>query len=117
MRALVARNQMLTILETVREQEHLTKKQLAVMAGLDPSAVRRLLTAKTANPTTENAFRLYGAMNIGLEAVLPDGTRVSIIESPKIKSLRGREPGASGRSTARRNRARPSASKTVAEPA
>ncbi len=38
-----------------------------------------MLTAETANPTTENAFLLLGAMGIKLEAVLPSGSRVEIV--------------------------------------
>jgi ribosome-binding protein aMBF1 (putative translation factor) len=78
-KALVARNKLLSTLESVREAEKLSKKDLADRAGLDASSVRRLLTAETANPTTENAFLLLSAMDIKLEAVLPSGTRVAIV--------------------------------------
>jgi DNA-binding phage protein len=78
-KALVARNKLLTTLESVRESEKISKKTLAERAGLDASSVRRLLTAETANPTTENAFLLLDAMGIRLEAVLPSGNRVSLI--------------------------------------
>lgn len=78
-KALVARNKLLTTLESVRESEQISKKTLAERAGLDASSVRRLLTAETANPTTENAFLLLDAMGIRLEAVLPSGNRVSLI--------------------------------------
>jgi DNA-binding phage protein len=78
-KALVARSNLLRTLESVREAEELTKKELAERAGLDASSVRRMLTAETANPTTENAFLLLGAMGIKLEAVLPSGNRVDIV--------------------------------------
>lgn len=78
-KALVARNKLLTTLESVRESEKLSRKDLADRAGLDASSVRRMLTAETANPTTENAFLLLGAMGIKLEAVLPCGSRVEIV--------------------------------------
>jgi DNA-binding phage protein len=78
-KALIARNKLLAILESVRESEKLSKKDLADRAGLDASSVRRMLTAETANPTTENAFRLLDAMGIKLEAVLPSGGRVDIV--------------------------------------
>lgn len=78
-KALVARNKLLVTLESVRESEKISKKDLADRAGLDASSVRRLLTAETANPTTENAFLLLGAMGIKLEAVLPSGSRVDIV--------------------------------------
>lgn len=78
-KALVARNKLLSTLESVREAEKLSKKDLAARAGLDASSVRRMLTAETANPTTENAFLLLSAMGIKLEAVLPSGARVAIV--------------------------------------
>lgn len=78
-RALIARNKLLTTLESVREAEKLSKKDLADRAGLDASSVRRMLTAETANPTTENAFLLLSAMGIKLEAILPSGDRVAIV--------------------------------------
>jgi ribosome-binding protein aMBF1 (putative translation factor) len=78
-KALVARNKLLSTLESVREAEKLSKKDLAKRAGLDASSVRRMLTAETANPTTENAFLLLSAMDIKLQAVLPSGSRVDIV--------------------------------------
>lgn len=78
-KALVARNKLLTTLESVRASEEISKKDLADRAGLNASSVRRMLTAETANPTTENAFLLLDAMGIKLEAVLPSGGRVEIV--------------------------------------
>lgn len=78
--ALLARNALLGALETARAGQGLTKAQLASRAGLEASSVRRLLTSKTANPTTDNAFRLMAAMGIKLEAVLPTGERIKLVE-------------------------------------
>ncbi len=78
-KALVARNTLLNMLEAAREEGQLSKKELADRAGLDASSVRRMLTAETANPTTENAFLLLSAMGIKLEAILPSGARVAIV--------------------------------------
>lgn len=78
-KALIARNKLLATLESARESEKISKKALADRAGLDASSVRRLLSAETANPTTENAFLLLGAMDIKLEAILPSGSRVEIV--------------------------------------
>jgi DNA-binding phage protein len=78
--ALLARNALLTTLETARAEQGLTKAELASRAGLEASSVRRLLTSKTANPTTENAFRLMAAMGIRLEATLPTGQRVELVD-------------------------------------
>lgn len=80
-RSLLARNALLTALETARAEQGLTKAALAALAGLEPSSVRRLLTSQTANPTTENAFRLMAAMGIELEATLPNGERVKIVDA------------------------------------
>jgi transcriptional regulator with XRE-family HTH domain len=77
--ALRARNALLKVLESAREQHGITKRALAERAGLDASSVRRLLTSQTANPTTDNAFRLMAAMGISLEATLPTGERVQLV--------------------------------------
>lgn len=77
--ALLARNTMLELIENQRDECHMSKKELAERAGLDASAVRRLLTAKTANPTSENFFRLMGALGIRVEAVTPSGERISLV--------------------------------------
>jgi DNA-binding phage protein len=79
--ALLARNALLTALETARAEQGLTKAELASRAGLEASSVRRLLTSKTANPTTENAFRLMAAMGIKLEATLPTGERIELVDT------------------------------------
>jgi DNA-binding phage protein len=77
--ALRARNALLTVLESTREQQGMTKRALAERAGLEASSVRRLLTSQTANPTTDNAFRLMAAMGISLEATLPTGEHVQLV--------------------------------------
>jgi transcriptional regulator with XRE-family HTH domain len=78
--ALRSRNTLLTVLETTRAQQGITKRALAERAGLEASSVRRLLTSQTANPTTDNAFRLMAAMGISLEATLPTGERVQLVD-------------------------------------
>jgi DNA-binding phage protein len=83
--ALRARNALLTLLETARERQGITKRALAKSAGLEESSVRRLLTSQTANPTTDNAFRLMAAMGISLQATLPNGERVELV-CPKIEA-------------------------------
>ena len=77
--ALRSRNALLTMLEATRETQGMTKRALASHAGLEASSVRRLLTSATANPTTDNAFRLMAAMGIALEAKLPTGERVELV--------------------------------------
>ncbi|HET9676704.1 MAG TPA: helix-turn-helix transcriptional regulator [Solirubrobacterales bacterium] len=78
-KALIARNTLLATLESAREAEKISKKDLADRAGLDASSVRRMLTAETANPTAESAFLLLSAMDIKLEAILPSGSRIEIV--------------------------------------
>jgi DNA-binding phage protein len=77
--ALRSRNALLTMLEATREAQGMTKRALASRAGLEASSVRRMLTSATANPTTDNAFRLMAAMGIALEATLPTGERVKLV--------------------------------------
>jgi DNA-binding phage protein len=77
--ALRSRNALLTMLEATREAQGMTKRVLASRAGLEASSVRRMLTSATANPTTDNAFRLMAAMGIALEATLPTGERVKLV--------------------------------------
>jgi transcriptional regulator with XRE-family HTH domain len=83
--ALRSRNTLLTMLEATRETQGMTKRDLASRAGLEASSVRRLLTSATANPTTDNAFRLMAAMGIALEARLPTGERVELV-SPGVQA-------------------------------
>jgi ribosome-binding protein aMBF1 (putative translation factor) len=78
-KALLARNAMLELIEAAREEARLSKRELAAKAGLEESSVRRLLTAKTANPTSENVFRLMGALKIHVEARTPSGKRVPLV--------------------------------------
>jgi transcriptional regulator with XRE-family HTH domain len=78
--ALRSRNALLTMLDAAREAQGMTKRALAGRAGLEASSVRRLLTSATANPTTDNAFRLMAAMGITLEATLPTGERVQLVD-------------------------------------
>jgi ribosome-binding protein aMBF1 (putative translation factor) len=77
--AAVARNAALQVIDDTREEEHLSKKALADKAGLEASVVRRLLTSETANPTTENVFRLMSALGIHVVAKTPSGKEVALI--------------------------------------
>lgn len=74
--ALLARNALLTVLETARSEQGLTKAELASRAGLEASSVRRLLTSKTANPTTENAVRFDGRDGHQARGDTPHGRKV-----------------------------------------
>lgn len=77
--ALLARNQFLEIIEEARANEQLTKQELAERAGLDPASVRRLLTSKTANPTSDTIVKLLSALHVKLVAEIPDGKKFSIV--------------------------------------
>jgi transcriptional regulator with XRE-family HTH domain len=85
---LVARNQLIDVIETCRKKEGASKRVLAERAGLDRASVRRMLTAETANPTAETTFRLFSALGIRLEAVLPGGERVRIVDAPRRRKRR-----------------------------
>ena len=76
--ALVSKNRILEVIEAARKSEGISKKKLAELAGLEPSSVRRLLTAQTANPTAENVFRLLRAAHVKVQVTLPSGDRVAI---------------------------------------
>lgn len=76
--ALVARNKVLEVIEQARAAEGISKKTLAERAGLEPSCVRRMLTARTANPTAENVFRLLVASHVKVVASFPTGRQVAI---------------------------------------
>lgn len=91
-KALLARNALLDALETARAKQGLSKADLAALAGLDASSVRRLLTSQTANPTTENAFRLMAAMGIELQATLPTGERIKLIDARRTSAEKGGAP-------------------------
>jgi hypothetical protein len=80
--ALLARNKMLQALEAARQEASLNKTELARLAGLDPSAVRRMLTAQTANPTTDNAFRLFHVMGARIDVTLPSGECYRLVSGP-----------------------------------
>lgn len=95
--ALLARNATLEVIDSSRAAQHLNKRELAARAGLEASSVRRMLTARTANPTVETTFRLLGAVGVGLEAVLPNGERVSILESASGKGKRAPRRAAASR--------------------
>jgi DNA-binding phage protein len=75
---LVARNRALEVLERERRAQKVSKKDLALRAGLDYASVRRLLTADTANPTTETMLRLFSALHIHVQAKLPSGRVVAL---------------------------------------
>lgn len=76
---LAAHNQMLAAIEEGRRIQDISKRELAELAGLNASSVRRMLTSETSNPTTNNAFRLFAVLGIRLEATLPSGERVGIL--------------------------------------
>lgn len=77
--ARAARNVALSTIEQTRSSKDIAKKDLAAIAGLDASSLRRMLTAETPNPTTDTVFRLCAALDIKLEATLPGGDHVAIV--------------------------------------
>lgn len=65
---LLAFRQILQRVECERERAGLSKAELAHRIGMNPSAVRRLLTAETSNPTFKTMLGLFDAL--GLEMSL-----------------------------------------------
>lgn len=57
-------------LDRAREEEHMSKAELARAAGVEPSAVRRLLSAQTVNPTLSTIAELAAAVGLKL-ALMP----------------------------------------------
>jgi plasmid maintenance system antidote protein VapI len=98
--ALLARNKMLQALEAGRREAALNKTRLAELAGLDASAVRRMLTAQTANPTTDNAFRLFRAMGAQVDVTLPSGERYNLVSGPSNARITSGSARSSARSEA-----------------
>ncbi|OFV91247.1 MAG: hypothetical protein A3J75_05525 [Acidobacteria bacterium RBG_16_68_9] len=56
-------------LEAARAKAHLTKAQLARLAGMQPEVVRRLLTAKDVNPEMNTVSRLAAGLGYTLALV------------------------------------------------
>jgi DNA-binding phage protein len=77
---LVAHNRYLEAIEAERKAQNLTKKEVAELAGLDYTSVRRLLTSDTANPTQETILRLFSALGIRVRVELPSsGKTVALV--------------------------------------
>ena len=59
---------LLQTIEAEREKAGLTKAELARLAGTNPAAMRRLLTAEMSNPTLRTLLAIFDAL--GLELAL-----------------------------------------------
>jgi DNA-binding phage protein len=57
---------LLQTIEAEREQAGLTKAELARLAGTNPAAMRRLLTAETSNPTLRTLLAIFDALGLEL---------------------------------------------------
>ncbi len=77
--SLIARNQIVGAIEDARKEAGLSKTGLARLAGLDESSVRRLLTARTANPTAEVLIRLLAATHVRVQVTLPSGAELNVV--------------------------------------
>lgn len=53
-------------LDAAREEKHMSKAELARAAGVEPSAVRRLLSAQSVNPTLSTIAELAAALGLKL---------------------------------------------------
>jgi DNA-binding phage protein len=56
-------------LDQAREQEGLTKAELAKRVGMKAEVVRRLFTAHDPNPTLDTVVKLVSALNCSLDLV------------------------------------------------
>jgi ribosome-binding protein aMBF1 (putative translation factor) len=93
-RAFTVTRTILQAIEDERERTGLTKADLAQRVGLQPSAVRRLLTAGTSNPTLRTVTELLDA--VGLELTLrrrPNGEGAGEHGPASSVSLPTRTPG------------------------
>ncbi len=81
--------QLLQQLETTRVQSGITKAELAHRVGVNPSAIRRLLTAETSNPTLKTMLGVFDAL--GLELSLTPSKRVMTREKITTPSVEERE--------------------------
>jgi transcriptional regulator with XRE-family HTH domain len=69
-REMAAERALLQCLEEIREQQHITKEELATRMGKHREAVSRLLNASDANPTLETLMDLLMALGITAEITL-----------------------------------------------
>jgi len=73
--ALIAVRRVLVAMDEERERRHLSKTELASIAGLQPAAVRRLLTAEGTNPTLRTVVGVATALGFELGLRRKSGTR------------------------------------------
>jgi len=72
--ALIAVRRVLLAMDEERERRHLSKTELASIAGLQPAAVRRLLTAEDTNPTLRTVVGVANALGFEVELRPKSGT-------------------------------------------
>lgn len=65
-RALISTSNLLNQLDQLREEQGLTKKELANLAGIEPASVRRLLSGQSPNPTLNTVMKLLAALDSSL---------------------------------------------------
>jgi DNA-binding phage protein len=76
-------------LEAERVRAGLSKTELAHRVGVNPSAMRRLLTAETANPTLKTMLGVFDAL--GLEVSLTPSKSGATGDAPAATSAAERE--------------------------
>lgn len=72
-REVVTLRQILQTCEAEREKAGLTKTELAHRVGMNPSAIRRLLTSETGNPTFKTMLGIFEVL--GLEITIKPARR------------------------------------------
>ena len=68
-RSVLETRRVLQLIEEERERSGITKAELAHRMGMSPSAVRRLLTSKTSNPTLSTVLGIFRVLKIPFPGV------------------------------------------------
>lgn len=68
-RSVLETRRVLQLIEAEREKSGISKAELAQRMGISASAVRRLLTSKTSNPTLSTILGMFRALNIPFPGV------------------------------------------------
>ena len=74
-RSALLTHQLLQLIDAEREKAGLTKAELASRIGTNPSAVRRLLTSGTSNPTLRSTLSLLDVLGLELSVKPKQRTR------------------------------------------
>jgi DNA-binding phage protein len=74
-------------LDAARQSAHMSKAELARSAGAEPSAVRRLLSAQSVNPTLSTIAELAAAVGLKLTLVPMTEDERAQITDPMVAAV------------------------------